>query len=154
MPVERMPDDTISIGEMKDYGYSWAGMLPMREEAAAEVMKSCTIYRLYGDDTEGMVMTAAEIKPHADKGGIFGVEKVDWIAALERQNPLKAAEMSTEDDYGMIDGIINNGPKDKEDKSSEKGSKSSIMDRLKAAKSEPHQEKPTPHKERKNDRDL
>ena len=62
--------------------------------------------------------------------------------------------MSTEDDYGMIDGIINNGPKDKEDKSSEKGSKSSIMDRLKAAKSEPHQEKPTPHKERKNDRDL
>jgi len=28
------------------------------------------------------------------------------------------------------------------------------MDRLKAAKSEPHQEKPTPHKERKNDRDL
>ena len=62
--------------------------------------------------------------------------------------------MSTEYVYGMIDGIINNGPKDKEDKSSEKGSKSSIMDRLKAAKSEPHQDKPTPHKERKNDRDL
>ena len=154
MPVERMPDDSISIDEMKDYGYSWAGMLPMREEAATEVMKSCTIYRLYGDDTEGMVMTAAEIKPHADKSGIFGVEKVDWIAALERQNPLKATEMSTEDDYGMIDGIINNGPKEKEDKSSEKAGKSSIMDRLKAAKSEPHQEKPTPHKERKNDRDL
>ena len=27
------------------------------------------------------------------------------------ENYLKAAEMSTEDDYGMIDGIINNGPK-------------------------------------------
>ena len=154
MPVERMPDNTISIDEMKDYGYSWAGMLPMREEAAAEVMKSCTIYRLYGDDTEGMVMTAAEIKPHADKGGIFGVEKVDWIAALERQNPLKAAEMSTEDDYGMIDGIINNGPKEKEDKSSEKGGKSSIMDRLKAAKSEPHQDKSAPQKERKAEREI
>ena len=154
MPVERMPDDTISIDEMKDYGYSWAGMLPMREEAAAEVMKSCTIYRLYGDDTEGMVMTAAEIKPHADKGGIFGVEKVDWIAALERQNPLKAAEMSTEDDYGMIDGIINNGPKEKEDKSSEKGGKSSIMDRLKAAKSEPHPDMPALQKERKTDREI
>ena len=25
------------------------------------------------------------------------------------ENYLKAAEMSTEDDYGMIDGIINNG---------------------------------------------
>ena len=62
--------------------------------------------------------------------------------------------MSMEDDYGMIDGIINNGPKEKEDKSSDKGSKSSIMDRLKAVKSEPHQDKPTLHKERKNDREL
>ena len=26
-------------------------------------------------------------------------------------NPLKNAEMTVEDDYGMIDGIINNGPK-------------------------------------------
>ena len=154
MPVDRMPDDSISVDEMKEYGYGWGGMLPMREEAAAEVMKSCTVYRLYGDDSEGMVMDASELKDHAAQGGIFGVEKVEWKAALERQNPLRAAEMSTEDDYGMIDGIINNGPKDKEDKSSEKGSKSSIMDRLKAAKSEPHQDKPTPHKERKNDRDL
>ena len=99
-------------------------------------------------------MDANELKDHADQGGIFGVEKVEWKAALERQNPLKATEMSTEDDYGMIDGIINNGSKAKEDKSSEKAGKSSIMDRLKAAKSEPHQEKHTPHKERKNDRDL
>ena len=28
------------------------------------------------------------------------------------ENPLKNAEMSMEDDYGMIDGIINNGPKE------------------------------------------
>ena len=27
----------------------------------------------------------------------------------EKENYLKAAEMSREDDYGMIDGIINNG---------------------------------------------
>ena len=36
----------------------------------------------------------------------------------------------------------------------EKSGKSSIMDRLKTAKAEPQQEKPTPHKERKNDREL
>ena len=28
------------------------------------------------------------------------------------ENPLKNAEMAVEDDYGMIDGIINNGVKD------------------------------------------
>ena len=154
LPVDRMPDETISIDEMKEYGYAWGGMLPMREEVAAEIGKDHTIYRLYGDDTEGMVMDMSEIKKHAAQGGIFGIEKATWVAVLEKENPLKAAEMSTEDDYGMIDGIINNGPKEKEDKSSEKSGKSSIMDRLKAAKSEPQKEKAAPQKERKPDRDL
>ena len=152
MPVEKMPDDSISIEEMKQYGYKWGGMLPMREEAAAEVMKSCQIYRLYSDDTEGLVLDAKEIKEHAAKGGIFGVEKADWVAELEKQNPLKAAEMSLEDDYGMIDGIINNGPK--EDKASEKGGKASIMDRLKSAKTAQQTDKPSPHKEKKSEREL
>ena len=31
---------------------------------------------------------------------------------FQSENYLKTAEMSTEDDYGMIDGIINNGPKE------------------------------------------
>ena len=152
MPVEKMPDDSINIEEMKQYGYKWGGMLPMREEAAVEVMKSCQIYRLYGDDTEGLVLDAKEIKDHAAKGGIFGVEKGEWTAMLERQNPLKAAEMSLEDDYGMIDGIINNGPKEKDE--NEKRGKSSIMDRLKAAKSSKPQDRPAPQKEKKSERDL
>ena len=152
MPVDRLPDPSISVDEMKEYGYAWGGMLPLRAEAAGEVMRSCTIYRLYGNDTEGMVLDASEIKDHAAKGGIFGVVKQDWSAVMEQENPLKAAEMSMEDDYGMIDGIINNGPK--EDKSADKGEKSSIMDRLKAAKSEPPKEKTSPTKERKPERDL
>lgn len=49
-------------------------------------------------------------------------------------------------------GIINNGPK--EEQAGEKGAKSSIMDRLKAAKSDPPKEKPAPQKERKPERDL
>ena len=44
-----------------------------------------------------------------------------------------------EDDYGMIDGIINNGSKEDKTldaKASDTGEKSSIMDRLKSAKAE------------------
>jgi hypothetical protein len=52
----------------------------------------------------------------------------------------------------MIDGIINNGSKEKE--SSEKREKSSIMDRLKAAKSSKPQVKSAPSKEKKSERDL
>lgn len=79
MPVDKMPDDSISIDDMKEYGYFWGGMLPMREEAAAEVMKTCTVYCLYEDDTEAMVMDVTDLKEHAAHGGIFGVEKVEFI---------------------------------------------------------------------------
>lgn len=150
LPVSKLPDPTITSDEMKEYGYAWGGMLPMKAETAKEVMSSCEIFRLYSDNTEGLVLDAKDIEDHAAKGGIFGVSKADWQALTERENPLKAAEMSTEDDYGMIDGIINNGAKD----TAEKAEKSSIMDRLKSSKSEPQPEKPQPHKERKSEHDL
>ena len=108
---------------------------------------------LYGDNTEGRVLDASELKDHAAKGGLFGVTKAEWMVFHERENLLKAAEMSTEDDYGMIDGIINNGPKE-EQAGEKKGAKSSIMDRLKAAKVTLRKEKPAPQKERKPERDL
>lgn len=44
------------------------------------------------------------------------------------ENYLKAAEMSMEDDYGMIDGIINNGPKNPEPEDQQK--KPSILEQL------------------------
>lgn len=40
----------------------------------------------------------------------FGFQEIPGF--LPQDNPLKNAEMALEDDYGMIDGIINNGPKE------------------------------------------
>ena len=48
----------------------------------------------------------------------------------ERDNPLRTAEMTVEDDYGMIDGVINNGRRDEPEK------KTSIRERLENAKRE------------------
>ena len=48
----------------------------------------------------------------------------------ERDNPLRTAEMTIEDDYGMIDGVINNGRRD------EAVAKPSIRERLEDAKRE------------------
>ena len=82
-------------------------------------------------------------------GGMLGISKESWMAALEKENYLKAAEMSMEDDYGMIDGIINNGPKEDKTldaKAPERGEKSSIMDRLKSAKAEKQKECCPPQK--------
>ena len=87
MPVDRMPDDSISVEEMKSYGYAWGGMLPLKEAAAIELWdkQACPIYRLYEDDSEGMVMEGDEFQDHAEIGGIFGVEKVDWLCLLEKE---------------------------------------------------------------------
>ena len=142
--VPEMPDPALSVQDMKNYGYAWAGVLPAGQEAAEKALEmGCEVYRLYSDNTEGLCVDVKEIADHAAKGGMLGISKESWMAALEKENYLKAAEMSMEDDYGMIDGIINNGPKEDKTldaKAPERGEKSSIMDRLKSAKAEKQKE--------------
>ena len=63
----------------------------------------------------------------------------------EKDNPLRTAEMTLEDDYGMIDGVINNGRRGEEtEKAAESGSgkKPSIRERLEDAKKECSEHKP------------
>ncbi len=62
----------------------------------------------------------------------------------EKDNPLRTAEMTIEDDYGMIDGVINNGRRGEE---VEKAKKPSIRERLEDAKRECSERKP-PEKDR------
>ena len=63
----------------------------------------------------------------------------------EKDNPLRTAEMTLEDDYGMIDGVINNGRLGEEtEKAAESGpgKKPSIRERLEDAKKECSEHKP------------
>ena len=64
----------------------------------------------------------------------------------EKDNPLRTAEMTLEDDYGMIDGVINNGRRGEEtEKAAESGpgKKPSIRERLEDAKKECSEHKPS-----------
>ena len=63
----------------------------------------------------------------------------------EKDNPLRTAEMTLEDDYGMIDGVINNGRRGEETEKAAKngpGKKPSIRERLEDAKKECSEHKP------------
>ena len=67
----------------------------------------------------------------------------------EKDNPLRTAEMTLEDDYGMMDGVINNGRRgeevEKAKEAAEKGGtekKPSIRERLEDAKKECSERKP------------
>lgn len=64
---------------------------------------------------------------------------------IEPDNPLRTAKMTLEDDYGMIDGVINNGHRGEEQEKAVENAekKSSIMDRLADAKKECADRKPS-----------
>ena len=61
-----------------------------------------------------------------------GTQAYSVPAEPEKDNPLRSAEMTIEDDYNMIDGVINNGRRGDE----QEKAKPSIRERLEDAKRE------------------
>ena len=151
-----MPDPTVDFAQMYQFGYTDGNtMLPLSKERARELfLQDVPIFVLNSDNTEYMVLDTNDLDTHS---GIFGVERTEWesvrdtlqprrdivapkqpdalsylhddTAKTQPENYLKNAEMAMEDDYGMIDGIINNGPKQAV---AEQEERSSILAKLKA----------------------
>ena len=80
-----LPDPSISVSDMQEYGYTWDGMLPLKEEAALHLYEKedMPIFLLHADGSESIPDSPEDIKAHAEKGGIFGVHKEDWNALTE-----------------------------------------------------------------------
>ena len=141
-----LPDPSITIPDMHAYGYHYENMLPLSKETARRLFDmDANVYMLHYDDTESMVLDANEIK---NFDGIFGIEKQDWDTV--KDNYLKNAEMSVEDDYNMIDGIINNGDNrptvEELENDVKNGKEISLSDLADALKNEKKQEKATAEK--------
>ena len=151
-----MPDPTVDFAQMYQFGYTGGNtMLPLSKERARELfLQDVPIFVLNSDNTEYMVLDTEDLGAHS---GIFGVERTEWesvrdtlqpmrdivapkqpdtlsylhddTAKTQPENYLKNAEMALEDNYGMIDGIINNAPKQTV---AEQEERSSILAKLKA----------------------
>ena len=80
-----LPDPSITVSDMQAYGYSWDGMLPLKEEAALHLYEKedMQIFLLHEDGSESIPENTGDIKAHAEKGGIFGIHKEDWNALTE-----------------------------------------------------------------------
>ena len=76
-----LPDPSITVKDMQEYGYSWDGMLPLKEETALHLYdkEDMQIFLLHEDGSESIPDSTEDIKAHAEKGGIFGVHKEDWM---------------------------------------------------------------------------
>ena len=159
------PDPYVSQTELQAFGYTAPDMLPVSTDFALELMeRDVTVYMLHSDNTEAMAFDSEDLAMHI---GMFGITTEDWNAIKERpdivaistrfavsyqrdvqtgvveppilpENHLRAVEMSLEDDYGMIDGIINNG-KAPGTKEQPKEKKPSVIDQLKSQTTPPRQ---------------
>ena len=168
------PDPYCRRNDMIDFGYTDQNMYPISTDFAMGLMeRDVPVYMLYADNTEAMAFDSEELAMHQ---GFIGVAKEDWaevkdnpdIVAIKRHfavdylqdknedrvrqltqnNPLRNAEMSLEDDYGMIDGIINNGKAPSKEESKER--KPSVIEQL---KNQPQQsrKKSTPKKNKEKE---
>ena len=161
------PDPYFTQQDLVSFGYTAPDMLPISTDFALKLMeRDVPVYMLKADNTEAMAFDSEDLAMHV---GMFGVTTQDWdevreqpdIVAIQRRfavsydrelvakreppvvNHLKNAEMSMEDDYGMIDGIINNGKAPGKEDSKDK--KPSVMEKLKSSQP-PAQKKSKPKK--------
>ena len=73
-----MPDPTLTVDDMRNYGYLDSDMLPLSKDRALELLEhDITVYMLYPDNAEEMVFEAEDIIKH---DGMFGVTRPDWDA--------------------------------------------------------------------------
>ncbi|MGN0557084.1 MAG: AAA family ATPase, partial [Acutalibacteraceae bacterium] len=99
------PDPSITISDMQEYGYTWDGMLPLKEEAALHLYEEedMQIFLLHADGSESIPDSAEDIIAHAEKGGVFGVHKEDWNALTKYRAMKEELAESAEDIIAHID---------------------------------------------------
>lgn len=67
--------DYLNQRDMIDYGYTWCGMIPMREKKALELFQEYKrVYALMPDDSESEIESKEQLMAHADAGGMFGIK--------------------------------------------------------------------------------
>ena len=73
-----MPDPTLTVDDMRSYGYLDSDMLPLSKDRALELLEhDITVYMLHPSNAEEMVFEAEDIIKH---DGMFGITRPDWDA--------------------------------------------------------------------------
>jgi len=76
-----LPDSSLTLADMREYGYTHDSMLPVKMERARELYDmDFTVYMLYEDNTEAMVFDRDEITLEQ---GMFGIDTEEWRSSQE-----------------------------------------------------------------------
>jgi len=95
-----LPDQSVTIMEMYEFGYTSEFVLPLSRELAIELFNSGeNVYLLYSDNTEVFAFDIEELKLH---DGFFGIEYTDWEAILNFKEAMYAVENSEGSKEAML----------------------------------------------------
>ena len=130
--------------EREDYDAVYTGELPRMTKAGFIDLLE-TLYTKFNlnlpEDFTGHSLSVGDVVAIRCNGQVsahyvdtYGFVRLDDFL---RENPLKNVEMALEDDYGMIDGILNNGRREEPDV------RQSVLNQLRAEK----RDKPAPGRE-------
>lgn len=139
-----------------DYDLVYTGELPPGE-STMEKLES--LYRTFNtdhpEDFRGHSLSVSDIVA-IRQNGVVSCHYVDSVGYtelpgfLQPDNYLKNTEMQLEDDYGMIDGVINNGPRqptvDELEQQAKSGTPISLLELSEAVHREKRQEQRAPGK--------
>ena len=134
----------------ENYELVYTGQLP---DAGSQIETLESLYRTFNidhpADFTGHSLSVSDIVA-LRQNGVLSCHYVDRIGYrefphfIESENYLKTAEMLLEDDYGMIDGVINNGPKEPvqqpEKPRDTKTRKTSVLEKLRRYQAEDRKE--------------
>ena len=108
--INALPDGTVGLVEMHQYGYRSAELLPLSQERAMQLYQDgMEVFCLYPDDTEAVLESEKSFQTH---DGLFGVEVTAWERyrnvesvqkvnnSLDRQNE-ELLLNGTENRYGI-----------------------------------------------------
>ena len=130
--------------ERENYDAVYTGELPRMTKAGMVDLLE-TLYTKFNlnlpEDFTGHSLSVSDVVAIRRNGQVsahyvdtYGFVRLDDFL---RENPLKNVEMALEDDYGMIDGILNNGRRDEPDV------RQSVLNQLRTEKTD----KPVPDRE-------
>jgi hypothetical protein len=84
-----LPDPTVTVAKMNEYGYTESDMYPLSVDRAVELFDTeHPIYLLYADNTETTVYDRDEIITFSSSG-LCGITKADW-----ETSPVRAAQLA------------------------------------------------------------
>ena len=108
--------------DVDHYEVVYTGSLPIRPQTQSQInLQLESIFEsfnfMHPEDFTGHSLSVSDVVALKLDGQVtsYFVEPVGFTRLedfIRRENYLKNAEMALEDDYGMIDGIVNNGKRD------------------------------------------